>query len=393
MADNTPLLAGRRLTKLELHVPWLGPWYADCVLDDTADLSGRQTLTWGDVQLQGTIAPSFSGAFIGLPTVRLVAGANGWSKAVRPKAYHNDAGVKLRTVAADVASEVGETTGTLPDASSRFGSDYVRFAGRASLTLTRCAQLAAWYVDYAGVTHIGDRSSPLKPPPTALISNYDPRSHVVVAKLSSLADVAIGMTLSDPRFPSDLVVRELLITAAPDGLEARLWCGPAANPTSRLGSAFRNAVRQVTDGTLNCKYRYRVVSQNSDGRLNLQAVRRGSHPDAILVPVRMGVPGISADHTPGTEVLVEFIEGDPSLPIVTAYPDQRSSEFTADKLTIGGTTGPAAARVGDTVKILLPPAVCTVIVGGVPSPGTIVFPTGYTLGQIMTGSGKVDIAT
>jgi hypothetical protein len=107
----------------------------------------------------------------------------------------------------------------------------------------------------------------------------------------------------------------------------------------------------------------------------------------------MGVPGVSVQHTPGTEVLVEFIEGDPSLPIVTAYPDQRSNEFVPDKITIGGTDGPAAARVGDTFRILLPPAVCTVIVDGVPRPGTVVFPTGYTMAIVNTGSGKVNIAS
>jgi hypothetical protein len=66
-------------------------------------------------------------------------------------------------------------------------------------------------------------------------------------------------------------------------------------------------------------YRYRVVSMAGD-RVKLQAVRATAGlPDILPVSIHPGMAGLSAQLTKGSVVLVTFIEGDPSSPIVTHF--------------------------------------------------------------------------
>ena len=128
---------------------------------------------------------------------------------------------------------------------------------------------------------------------------------------------------------------------------------------SRLLDALKALVDGLTAQTkLHVAVRYRVVSVNVDGRVNLQAVKKGPWPDILPTPIRAGVPGVETELTPGSICLVEFIEGDASLPVITHFSTTEeggwapvSLRFEADEIVLGDPTlsvGRGIARVGDT---------------------------------------------
>ncbi len=159
--------------------------------------------------------------------------------------------------------------------------------------------------------------------------------------------------------------------------------------TARILRAFKALVAELTASTrYHVPVRYRVVQQNAN-KLTLQAVKKGVWPD--LVPVDYSsAPGYAATLTPGSIVLVTFVEGDLTLPVVTHFAGPDEPGFVPVAISIGGGSTPAA-RQGDEVKVLLPPGVFTGTIGVSPATGVIVFSTGSAIGNIQTGSGKVGL--
>jgi hypothetical protein len=93
---------------------------------------------------------------------------------------------------------------------------------------------------------------------------------------------------------------------------------------------------------------------------------------------------------------VEFVDGDRAQPIVTHFSGKDGKSFTPASITIGGESGQNAARNGDTVEVLLPPAFLsgTALIGGTPTPisGALTFMSGKAMGAITSGSAKVRVA-
>jgi len=151
------------------------------------------------------------------------------------------------------------------------------------------------------------------------------------------------------------------------------------------------------------KYRYRVVKMSGD-RVDLQAVSKDAGlPDTLPVSIWPGVAGASANLTPGAIVLVEFIEGDCTMPIVTHFEAEGGAGFRpvhcfldASERVFLGTSATnedgvwPVARVGDAVECLMPPVVpVSGTLSGAPFAGvlTIVDPI---VGLITSGSAKVN---
>ncbi len=130
--------------------------------------------------------------------------------------------------------------------------------------------------------------------------------------------------------------------------------------------ALRAIVVELTRPfTWHALVRYRVVA-NADGRVVLQVVNRQlGLPDVLPISMVPGLPGGSGTPTPGAVVLVSFIEGDPSQPIVTHFAPTSDAAFRPLKVALdaddevaigehatvtklgGGSTG--VARFGDNV--------------------------------------------
>lgn len=385
-----------RVTKAHVYVPNVGPWFADIDLEDSTELSGRVSITLGSLVLSGSVDSSAAGVFAELRRARVVAGGGGWGKALPGRYYHNDASVRALNVVQDVAREAGETLGGFAPARTSVGADYVRTSGPGSRTIEDVSE-APWWVDYAGLTQVGPRPAIVLDSSKFSLLEFDARTRIATLAVDALGDVQIGSTLVDPRLDGPQVVREIEIVAEGPTVRVLAWCGGDGASLARLPRLIRAIARRSTDDQLFGKFRYRVVSMLVD-RAQLQIVNKASGaPDGLLVSEWPGVAGTHAKLTPGSIVLVEFIEGDRAQPIVSNFIGRGAPGFVPDRLTLGADSdGDAqdAARKGDTVDVLLPPMILTGFINGTtPITAVVTSPMAKTLGTITTGSKKVGIGT
>lgn len=134
--------------------------------------------------------------------------------------------------------------------------------------------------------------------------------------------------------------------------------------TDRLLHVIKRLVREVLNETPPCHdflalYRYRVVRMVAS-RAELQAVRKGAGlPDTLPVPIHPGMAGLAAALTPGALVLVAFIEGDPTQPIITHFATQEEPGFLPVSLVLDAT---AEVQIGATAgEVKLGAALGTVV--------------------------------
>ena len=394
MSDKAFARVGDALIEsLEVKIPNIGPWTAEVEFIEAPALSGQITINVGAETLIGTIIPTEDGTF-GLKRRSLVvAGAGAWGTVLQPKHYHNDAGVKAQLIAADAAREAGETLGNFVPTAERLTVDYVRAEGPASLALLTAAGGAPWWVDYAGATHVGPRPSAAVDAAAYEVLAFNPHTRRGTLAVDTLGAVGIGSIVSE-RLDTPQAIRELTITVnGHDGLRARFWSGAAT------GAAYAELAQLLTDiidaqlgKRLYGKFEYRVVGMASDGRVDVQAVRRAAGlPDQQTIRMFPGIPGMHAELTPGASVVLEFLEGDPTRPIITGYVGKTGSGFVPLLMTIGGATGPRAARVGDEVTIDVPKGT----VNGSPivwAPAHVPGTDPVFSGRITKGSDLVEIA-
>jgi hypothetical protein len=133
----------------------------------------------------------------------------------------------------------------------------------------------------------------------------------------------------------------------PDGLRARLYAASAPGRRARAWAQIIDAV--IPGARFRGVFEYRIVTQAGE-RLNLQPVRsRTDLPDLARVPVRAGVPGVKALHKPGAQVLVSFIDGDPSRPAVVGFDDPEQPGWMPLQLLFGEGATLGVARQTDPV--------------------------------------------
>lgn len=337
--DHFVSINGIRATTAMVHVPMTGPWYADVDLDSDTQLSGAATIKIGDFSLKGRIDPTFSGTFHLLSKYRVVGGAHGWAKKVTPKQHHNDGGdgVRLTAILKDVAIAAGETLNIHSEVGGFVGKDFIREAQCASRILRQVLpEGVTWWVDFDGVTHVGKRV--IKPLAGVVeVLDYDARDHTLVVSADDPSDVDIGTTFVD-RLAEPLVVREMEISVAKGKFRIDCWCCEQNGfgvVESRLGRALRTFVQEVIPrDTFSGRFRYRVVDM-SGTRALLQAVKKKAGlPDILPVSIYPGVSGAATELTPGTVVIVEFIENNPALPIVTHFAPEGEAGFQPVSMTL-----------------------------------------------------------
>jgi hypothetical protein len=345
------------------------------------------------LQLRGTVARG--DAYLAQRSCRIIGGANGWSQQLPPKHYHNDARVKARLVADDLAAATGETIGVFSPQYEYLGVDYVRDAGPAAHTLEAVIGTSVWWVDYDGLTYVGTRPERVADTTQYDVLDYNPRSRVATFGLNDLAALQLGDVVSSPVLEGEHKITELELRIEPGVTTATAWLGPERS-SSRLASLLTAIGQKGTKAQLFGVYRYRVVRMNAT-RVELQAVRAElGLPDILPASQWPGMPGLNATLAQGAQVLVSFIDGDRTAPIVTHYAGPDGAGFAPVHLVLGDKTGKPAARQDDAVEVILPPAVITGTLGptpgGTPITGVVTFMLDKTMGKIVAGSNKVDIA-
>lgn len=345
------LLNALQVRSCRLVTPWTGVPFADLdlALDDIGLMpSGKCVLAIGETSppYVGTIDPRASGTFAKEGRARVLVGGGGWDKSVPPQHFHG--AVTSTVVFSATAAAVGEAV--IDVVPKPFGIDFVRVAGRASRVLDGLD----WYVRPDGVTVVGPR--PLLPLDltSATIVSFDPLTRVV--EIASNDPIAPGTLLVDPtRFVGVLTVRDVEQVWDENGARATCWCGESTG--SRLQDALYALIAERAGIKYLRKYTYRVVAENpADETLVLQSVDPLSGaPDAIPLAMWPGMSGISAQLTPGSLVLVEFVNGDPSKPVVTSFEKGVPVILELDASTIvkigQGAKGPVAMATGTQAQI------------------------------------------
>lgn len=326
-------IAGKPATSSLVTIPSWGVWYLEATLSGEHTLSGQVSASIADLSLSGTVL--HAGPFNGRTTVTIVGGRGGLSRELPPRAYHDDAGVRVSAVLRDVLREAGETVdeSTLP--ATRLGPHYTRPEGPAHHVLERLAP-GGWYVSEAGIVRIGARTPGALPSGVAL-PRVNQASGTIELKSSSIATilpgvVVEGLTISDVRHE----------TSNEAGLRSTLYGRRGSGATRRL-TAWRRLLDALDpDRAFRGDVEYRVVTREGS-RLNLQPVRSGlGMPSLRRVPAWPGIPGAEGDAVPGSRVIVGWIDSDPSRPYVKAYEGVEGEGFVPDELRFAeGTLGVA----------------------------------------------------
>lgn len=351
-------IGGHGIAAATVHIPGTGPWFAELDFEADPDVSGKVTLVLGELELVGTVDAAHDGTHGLQRRTRIVAGGGGWAKLLAAKHYHNDAGVRARTVAEDAAREAGETLGeTFAPAAERVGNDYVRQSGPASRVLEDVIGAVPWWVDFDGATHAGSRAEAEADAGSYEVLEFSPAERRVELAVDDLRAIGIGSILSE-RLDAPQTVRELELDVRQGAVRIRAWTGGEAGARGRLHDLIRTVVARAIDGKLFGRWRYRV-SKISGDRLELQAVRGAAGlPDLLPISMWPGVAGVHVEPAIGAEVLVEFIEGDRTMPIVTHFAGKDGVGWTPSKLIasastsikIGSASANEAAIKGDANK-------------------------------------------
>jgi len=338
-------------THTSIHVPAVGPWWADLQLADDAALSGRVELVLAPpdaskaITLSGTVVPDRAGTFGLRRAVRIIGGAAGWASPAPARAWHSDAKVSAARVARDTAGEVGEVLGTAP--AGTVGVSFTREAGPASAVLEAVRGGTPWWVGFDGVTHVAAR--PVRDS-SAPVLKFDPLHRFAVLPCDDPAAVFVGARLSD-RLDAPQVVTSYEMRVTPEEARVYAWCGEGRR--SPVADALAAVVRAVIGERLLGTYSYRVRAMAAD-RVVLVSSAAGL-PDLPLVD-QWCAPSVHAQLTPGSEVAVVFLNGDRGRPAIIGAAPKGSPGFLATRLDLGDATS-NVARVGDSVTNYFPPVI------------------------------------
>lgn len=305
---------GRQVLTGSAYLPRLGVWSAEVsVAEDVVFSMGASArLTFGDLALTGTIVDG--GPVNGLASYQVRGGKAAWDRVLPPRqAFQSDPGVKYSTVFQWLSEQTGETITTNIPADLRIpGSAWVPRGGPAWDTLRLLS--VAWYVDATGVTRVQER-------PSAAISS-------TVLANAQLLDwrtddgVRVYQTDEPAKFPPGGTIEgerieQVWLDASDGQIVLTLYSGsPSHGPATSLD---RIVQARTPEAFYYGFYEYAVVSQDGP-RFGVRPVSTGPALGTIdrILPWP-GIAGASADLVVGSSVVVSFLDGRPSRPIICGY--------------------------------------------------------------------------
>lgn len=377
-------LDGQRVSSAVIHVPPVGPWWADLVMEEAPDVVGQVDLVVAGATFRGTVIPASSGVFAERALFRFVAGAGAWGALLAARPYHNDAGVTALQVATDAANEAGEVLGDFAPEQSTLGIDFVRESGAASLALGAAIGAVQWWVGLDGVTRVGSRPTSTPTPGSFEILDFDPISRLATIALDDLSALSIGSVLpADARLAAAQTIREMRIEASADALRVIAWCGAVEGTRSREAHALERIIGAIIDRRVLVPREYRVQQMNGD-RVDLQAISSAT-PDLQAISFR-GMAGVSSKLVVGTLVIVQWINGDRTRPMITHAVGKDGNGWAPITLTLDAMQASAGIIVGAgateppawSSKVLAELAkIQATLLTGSNSGGTVVFGTPY----------------
>lgn len=327
-----------RLLSATISVPKTGTWTGMIEVDHDETLTGQVTIVIGDRTMVGTIRRGT--AFNGAGKYLVYGGAAAWQTALPAKGYQRDGGVQLSTLLSDLARETGETVAS-GFADRSVGEAYVREAACASRTLGVLVGRNGWYIGDNGETVIGTRPSGNVEAEYEVL-DYSPEAKKITLATETPSGIDPGLSVTVEG--ESLTLSNLTITL--DGVVGY------ATDQDVTANALRTLVREeLSKLTYLGVYEYRVSGQSGD-RLTLRMPDKSlGLPDLSKVAMRPGIPGANATVRVGSAVIVQFVNGDPSRPMIVAFAAPDGDGFVSPLVSLDADSielGSAVAAVLNT---------------------------------------------
>lgn len=373
-----------------IRIPWTGVWTAELQVDgDLPVPSGPVVVVSADAAttLVGVADPDLSGTFGQNKALRIIGGRGGWQKKVSAQHFHSPIGVPLALVVAATGAEVLEVATVLEPAF--FEADYVRAEGPASQVL----EGRSWWVGLDGLTTVGPRI----PKPQSLdveVLDYDPGTGVATATSDGIIEP--GTLLVDDRFGAKLV-REVEVEI---GKTLRSTLVLVDDPTTdprplRIVDELAHLARAAVRPEWMRLYEYRVIFQADSESAELQSVDGTAPvPDLLPCPVWLGTAGAKTKMQPGSRVLVAFISGDPSKPVVVSFqPPGDGVGWMPLELELDAATSITIGTLAPAISIGGPAALPLVLAPGLQAAFTAASTTASGAGPSVSGAALAAIFT
>lgn len=362
-----------RISTSSIYIPPSGGWRADLTMDDGDLPVGQVTITTGSLTLKGGVEhAAFDAA--SAPHVVIVGGLGWMQKVTSPISFQSDAGVRLSTVLAEISRGAKQaiqqptdvTIGDYYEIVASHQGEPVRWRDVLN-DLVRGGYISAWRVDPDGVTRFGARASVvittraevLKRDAAVGSTTYGVDDASLFLPGNKIEDYTIGAVyIRETRGKLEVEVRK----AEPDGA-----------PTIKdqvyrmVALAFQDSIRT-----------YVVATVHEDGRMDLAAPSDAPHLPEMKNVEPWTLGGTKYEASPGQEVIVAFRDVKKTRPIVIGA-----------RLSAGPFAG--AARLGDTVTVMLPPATFSGTINLLPASGIVVWAPGQTIGTITEASAKTKV--
>jgi hypothetical protein len=361
----TATLNGRLCSTVRATLPRYGVgsvWATLATADAVATTPGGARLEVAGLVLVGTVKRQ--GERSGLRSVEIELGYGGWSRPVPATGKGGGliAGnlVRLEAVASSIALAAGERVSLAAGVDRKLGETVAARLGQVdagALLSQACASPAGatvvpWWVDVDGTTRLGARTGAAV---TAKAVDVDD-----LARAYSYAEDDALQLLPGATIDGSPIV-ELRIEAS--GTEVREVATVAVGEEEphTFAALMRRLILRVIGPHVSARtiYRY-VVREVVDGRIRATPVRSLLAPTLEGLRVWPGIAGARCTPKEGSEILVQFADGDPvaSAACVVGFspadigtlaiPEQ--VEIDGDEVVLAQGTR-AVARVNDTVNV------------------------------------------
>jgi hypothetical protein len=331
------------VTRGAISMPRIGAWHADLHVDGTAAFAGKVTLQVGEkLALQGTV--NRARVHQGTARVRVVAGGDGLQKTARPKHYNAPTfGIVLRELAAAGGEEVSATADQAVVTKTLLAWTTLRLS--VGVMIGALVDLApdgtAWRTLPDGKIWIGAETWP----------DSGLKDYREIDETPEQASMVIGTDVPQLLPGTQLGGRKIDYVEhliGPNEFRTRAWTHPWLTTARAALAAPADALLRYR-----CMYRAKVVSQNSD------LLRVGLKPEEALlpsmanVPLRTGIPGLTAKVSAGAIVLVGWENGKPNRPFAAmwASPSGRGEGNARGDSGEGGGAVVKLTLVADTTEL------------------------------------------
>lgn len=203
MPDLFAEINGVRAVEGRIVIPQVGAPHAALTLDkEVVGLPAKGLiLTLADLKITCTPWRPVK-SYQGRTSLSLIGGFGGWRQELGPQTYRSSVGVRLAFVLGEAAKATGETIVIGNDRT--LGGHYVRERAPAARLLNRLCPLE-WWIDLAGTTRTGTRTTSKITSPLSLLSFDGARGVAIVATEFPGAFIP-GRTFSSPQLSSEITI-------------------------------------------------------------------------------------------------------------------------------------------------------------------------------------------